>query len=503
LKTAGSSKHIEANHFLKNRKTYFAALVFLFLVLSSKTILAEVNGIYDESSDEIAGINSLMSAVASNDINGVRFFSKAGRALVNQKNFGGATALHMACREDNFAIAKILVENGADVNAIDNEGWTPLMRASLAGNENIVMMLLNNGATGNNLNSVNESAIVHAALSDCNECLSLMFERFNFVKNMDVKLLKEQLSDAFIIARNHDNEVAQGILESYLDKVIKTSPLVSLQEVPPPANQVSRAVVGENKVFKIADENKSVQMGAATPIQQADSDEENVKPKIVKKIVGRKKPKMVLVHANPPAKAHPRKSKIKHVHKFKKNKNGIVATAPVENSIREQKIYKFMGYCKCNKDNGASKIKMKKSSLHKKPKETIVLIKKHKASSVYKFKHGKLAKKKKAAVKKQIEDKAQDKTGQVEPKPEAVVTPVNKPVENVSAVNQVSTKPATEAPAQAQPQQQASPSPAVPAIPPLPAPVVASDQPQKDQTQIKAPETILKSNEIKKSIIVE
>ena len=32
----------------------------------------------------------------------------------------------------------ILIENGANLNVVDNEGWSPLMRASLVGNDKIV-----------------------------------------------------------------------------------------------------------------------------------------------------------------------------------------------------------------------------------------------------------------------------------------------------------------------------------------------------------------------------
>ena len=76
------------------------------------------------------------------------------------------------------------------------------MRASLSAEKNIVDLLLLKGAPANAVNSVGESAIIHAASSDCNDCLNSMFEKYNFIKFMETKALKEQLSDAFIIARN-------------------------------------------------------------------------------------------------------------------------------------------------------------------------------------------------------------------------------------------------------------------------------------------------------------
>ena len=242
--------------------------VFLGVLFGSESIRAQIEGLYDEKNDQVAGINALMLAVSNNDVNGVKFFSKAGRALVNQKNFGGATALHLSCREKNFEITKILIESGADVNVIDNEGWTPLMRATLSGNKNIVSLLLSKDAQASNVNLIGESAIIHAALADCSECLDVMFEKFNFIKLMDIRLLKAQLTDAFIISRNRDNQAAQGLIEAYLDKAIKMSPLmekekneVSAKKESVAANQVV------DKVFKItSSETETVNQSEKAPV---------------------------------------------------------------------------------------------------------------------------------------------------------------------------------------------------------------------------------------------
>lgn len=213
----------------KKTKNFFAVsiILILFLCAYSNKIWAQIESLYNSSTDQFAGISNLMSATASNDIDGVRFFSKAGSLVINQRNKGGATALHIACREGNLEIAKILIDNGGNVNIQDNEGWTPLMRASIANNSDLVEYLLLKGAKANLLNSQNESALVHSAIAKCTQCINHIIEKGNLVKNMNTLILKNQVADAFLIARNQENKQNQGVLESFLDYISKISPLIA------------------------------------------------------------------------------------------------------------------------------------------------------------------------------------------------------------------------------------------------------------------------------------
>ena len=237
----------------------FVAVSLLGILAGNKAIIAQIRNIYGNNSDQIMGLNSLMSAVANNDVGGVRFFAKGGPALVNQQNIGGATALHIASREGNYEIVEILIANGADVNLSDSEGWTPLMRAALFGADDIVELLLAKNADATKLNSVNESAIIQAANSDCTQCLNLMFDKFNFIKLMDGDALKSQLNDAYVIAEHHENSIMRGVLEKYLDQVVKmekllpdTSEIVSEDLVDISISQGSRfELVTQNKGDKV------------------------------------------------------------------------------------------------------------------------------------------------------------------------------------------------------------------------------------------------------------
>ena len=194
------------------------ASIFIFL---SAPIQAKINNLYSVDNNDVAGITSLMSAIVSDDIDGVTFFVKSDENSVNKKNLGGATPLHIACRQSNLEIAKILIANNADVNASDNEGWTPLMRASLKGDFNLVSFLISKGAKVDLLNSINESAIIYAANSDCVACLQEILNKFDLSNLSNFSTLKEQLTNAFLVAKNHDNNEIKKLLEVYLNQVNK------------------------------------------------------------------------------------------------------------------------------------------------------------------------------------------------------------------------------------------------------------------------------------------
>ena len=77
----------------KSSKRYYLLLsgFFIFLLvagvaLNSGSLLAQINNFYNKSTSQDGDITSLMSAVINNDVDGVRFFSKSGQSLVNQKN---------------------------------------------------------------------------------------------------------------------------------------------------------------------------------------------------------------------------------------------------------------------------------------------------------------------------------------------------------------------------------------------------------------------------------
>lgn len=92
---------------------------------------------------------SLHEAVAKGDADMVRALIEAG-ANVNAKDDYGYTPLHRAAGRSRVYIAGMLIEAGADVNASDIFGMTPLHEAAINGDAgDVASVLIEAGADVN------------------------------------------------------------------------------------------------------------------------------------------------------------------------------------------------------------------------------------------------------------------------------------------------------------------------------------------------------------------
>jgi len=94
--------------------------------------------------------SALVAAIDSGDVQRVRDVIDDG-ADVNERDrrgvlLDGAAPLTIAADAGHLAIAELLVERGADVNARSLTGWTALMRACNAGHLDMARFLLQAGA---------------------------------------------------------------------------------------------------------------------------------------------------------------------------------------------------------------------------------------------------------------------------------------------------------------------------------------------------------------------
>ncbi len=84
---------------------------------------------------------------------GVKTLLAEDPGLINDLNEQGSTPLHSACFGGHLDVVKLLLEKGADVQAVNGGGFTPLHLASYGGHRDVVQYLLEKGA---DMNATNE-----------------------------------------------------------------------------------------------------------------------------------------------------------------------------------------------------------------------------------------------------------------------------------------------------------------------------------------------------------
>jgi ankyrin repeat protein len=100
----------------------------------------------DVNSQNGGGQSALMRAAHLGNAEAVQILLAHGARLEFGENLGGDTALHYACQQFDVDVVKQLLKAGADPNALDTHGWTPLTRAAEGNQLEIAQALLAAGA---------------------------------------------------------------------------------------------------------------------------------------------------------------------------------------------------------------------------------------------------------------------------------------------------------------------------------------------------------------------
>jgi len=124
----------------------------------------------------------LFEATKDGKVDILRILITKGAVNVNathkhEKEGQGLTALHLAVRHNHLDCMKLLIENGADINATDNFGFRPIHDAARYGYADCLRELVNNGAVidGVKLHGLDYVTPLYYAIK-CNsiECLQIL-----------------------------------------------------------------------------------------------------------------------------------------------------------------------------------------------------------------------------------------------------------------------------------------------------------------------------------------
>ena len=147
------------------------------------------------------------------NLEAAKFLIEKG-ANVNAKNAQGSTPLmDVSSYSGNLETAKLLIEKGADVNAKDAQGSTALMKAVGSGKVELAKLLIEKGADVNAKNAQGSTALMKAAGSGKVELAKLLIE-----KGADVNAKNAQGSTALMEAVGSKKvELAKLLIEKGAD----------------------------------------------------------------------------------------------------------------------------------------------------------------------------------------------------------------------------------------------------------------------------------------------
>lgn len=125
--------------------------------------------------------------------------------------------LHVATEKDNVEVVEILIENGANVNALNDFSHTPLFYAK---STNVAEILINNNAEVNPTNEKGDTPLHSAAYHGRSDIVKLLIEKGANVKKED-KRGYTPLHSAFRWSLNQDQDniwIAKLLIESGADR---------------------------------------------------------------------------------------------------------------------------------------------------------------------------------------------------------------------------------------------------------------------------------------------
>ena len=107
----------------------FVLSVILLLLSGAVGVCYGVENSDDQTASQDGQNSALLSAVENGSLDDVKKLLDSG-ADVNAKNELGRTPLHLAAHRGDLKLVQLLAQCGADVNAKDNEGRTPALFAT-------------------------------------------------------------------------------------------------------------------------------------------------------------------------------------------------------------------------------------------------------------------------------------------------------------------------------------------------------------------------------------
>jgi Ankyrin repeats (3 copies) len=139
------------------------------------------------NSDDYPENSPIHRAAKTGSLDAARALIQADPALVNARNAFGVTPLYLAAGANQPAVAKLLIEAGADINAKSSVGQSPLAAASALGHAEIVKLLLANGANVNDHSKFTPTPLQAAAANGHKDVVEVLLAHGADVAAKDIR----------------------------------------------------------------------------------------------------------------------------------------------------------------------------------------------------------------------------------------------------------------------------------------------------------------------------
>lgn len=221
------------------------ALLLIFALIPSRAFSSD----FENISGYETGNTPIIDAVSSADYKSLEFFVKLSPKSINDQNIGGATALHIAARNNDIKSTKTLLNVRANLNILDLEGYSPPLRACENKNEKLFALMAKNNKINFNLkNSDGDGFLAISTLAQSYQCLETALNNIIPLRDTSIAKLKKDLKDAFIIALAKNDEKSKTILLKYLDNLHNfEKTMADLDRVEKKANKE----VSNSKILKL------------------------------------------------------------------------------------------------------------------------------------------------------------------------------------------------------------------------------------------------------------
>ncbi|UCC43738.1 MAG: ankyrin repeat domain-containing protein [Candidatus Zixiibacteriota bacterium] len=177
----------------------------------SKLRLVVIVGLLTLSDGLLA--NDILEASRSGDLELVQTILDSDKTAIGMSNDRGSTALHIAVANGHIRIVELLLDLGADLEAIDVDGDTPLMRAAIGGHSEIFKLLLSRGADAH-IKNINKHDILHYAV--LGGSVEIIDHTLDMGRDINAKS-RDGSTPLFQAVWKNDREVARFLLEKGAD----------------------------------------------------------------------------------------------------------------------------------------------------------------------------------------------------------------------------------------------------------------------------------------------